>query len=338
MLLHLFSDANYNLLGFNATYTFSLCPGACGGHGRCDSSTSKCHCHQGWGGPSCTTPLCTQACSVNGQCDKVRVGIGTIKWTHTKNIYYSRTVTRFSTWLGYSFVCRDETFHICLHSFIDFFQKGEHCLCKPGFVGQNCQLGLYNDSGAGKWWRVSEENPYTPPRTGSAGVYLSSTGAMYLFGGKSNTQLNSTDTIFLLRKTFLTHKTTARFLTLILWYMLIIITQHNLLLCYILTISDVDVFVRAECQCLSHQSHISLLACLNYILLIFFAGFDLNRALGDLIKYNFTSNQWESRSYGHSPVSEHTLKHVLFFFPSAIAFALSFSMQTSVQVTVSTLQ
>ncbi|XP_005755461.1 multiple epidermal growth factor-like domains protein 8, partial [Pundamilia nyererei] len=162
MLLHFFSDSNYNLLGFFAFYTISLCPGACGGHGRCDSSTSKCHCHQGWGGPSCTTPLCTQACSVNGQCDK----------------------------------------------------KGERCLCKPGFVGQNCQLGLYNDSGAGKWWRVSEENPYTPPRTGSAGVYLSSTGAMYLFGG-----------------------------------------------------------------------------------------FDLNRALGDLIKYNFTSNQWESRSYGHSPVT-----------------------------------
>lgn len=74
MLLHLFSDANYNLLGFNATYTFSLCPGACGGHGRCDSTTSKCHCHQGWGGASCTTPLCTQACSSNGQCDKVSVG------------------------------------------------------------------------------------------------------------------------------------------------------------------------------------------------------------------------------------------------------------------------
>uniref|UniRef100_H3A6Q1 Multiple EGF like domains 8 n=1 Tax=Latimeria chalumnae TaxID=7897 RepID=H3A6Q1_LATCH len=29
MLLHLFSDANYNLLGFNATYVFSLCPLAC---------------------------------------------------------------------------------------------------------------------------------------------------------------------------------------------------------------------------------------------------------------------------------------------------------------------
>lgn len=74
MLLHLFSDANYNLLGFNATYTFSLCPGACGGHGRCDSSTSKCQCHQDWGGASCTTPLCSKDCSVNGQCNKVSVG------------------------------------------------------------------------------------------------------------------------------------------------------------------------------------------------------------------------------------------------------------------------
>ncbi|KAF3839320.1 hypothetical protein F7725_018037 [Dissostichus mawsoni] len=165
MLLHLFSDANYNLLGYNATYTFSLCPGACGGRGRCDSTTSKCQCHQGWGGAACTTLLCSQACSVNGQCDK----------------------------------------------------KGERCICNPGFLGQSCLLGFHNDSGAGQWWRVSEGNPHTPPRTGSAGVYLSSTGAMYLFGG-----------------------------------------------------------------------------------------FDLNRALGDLIKYNFSSNQWESRSYGHSPVARHS--------------------------------
>lgn len=50
-------------------------------------------------------------------------------------------------------------------------------------MSRNCQLGLHDDNGAGQWWRVSEGNPYMPPRTGSAGVYLSSTGAMYLFGG-----------------------------------------------------------------------------------------------------------------------------------------------------------
>lgn len=84
MLLHLFSDANYNLLGFNATYIFSLCPGACGGHGRCDPSISKCQCHQGWGGPSCTVPMCSQACSLNGQCDKVR-----IRTNFAQHKYYS---------------------------------------------------------------------------------------------------------------------------------------------------------------------------------------------------------------------------------------------------------
>lgn len=64
-------------------------------------------------------------------------------------------------------------------------QKGERCLCNTSFVGQSCQLGLHDDGGAGQWWRVSDGNPYTPPRTGSAGMYLSSTGALYLFGGES---------------------------------------------------------------------------------------------------------------------------------------------------------
>lgn len=56
-------------------------------------------------------------------------------------------------------------------------------------MGQNCQLGLNDDSGAGQWWRVSEGNPYIPPRTGSAGVYLSSTGSLYMFGGKNGDPL-----------------------------------------------------------------------------------------------------------------------------------------------------
>lgn len=60
-------------------------------------------------------------------------------------------------------------------------------------MGHSCQLGLHDDSGAGQWWRVSEGNPYMPPRMGSAGVYLSSTGAMYLFGGESHMLLIFTD-------------------------------------------------------------------------------------------------------------------------------------------------
>ena len=64
-------------------------------------------------------------------------------------------------------------------------------------MGHSCQLGFHDDSGAGQWWRLSEGNPYTPPRTGSAGVYLSSTGAMYLFGGKTDIYLISTDVVLI---------------------------------------------------------------------------------------------------------------------------------------------
>lgn len=185
MLLHLFSDANYNLLGFNATYTFSLCPGACGGHGRCDSSTLKCHCQHGWGGAACTAPLCAKSCSVNGQCDKVRMEEGNIELLCHSSINM--------TW--WNQLCPFlETFFFFLLIYGNYFsQKGERCLCRPGFMGQNCQLGLSDDDGAGQWWRVSEGNPYIPPRTGSAGVYLSPAGSLYMFGGKNKKALKTTD-------------------------------------------------------------------------------------------------------------------------------------------------
>ncbi|MFT7800605.1 multiple epidermal growth factor-like domains protein 8 [Arapaima gigas] len=165
MLLHLFSDANYNLLGFNATYSYSVCPGACSGHGRCDSALARCLCHVGWGGPDCSIPLCSQTCSLHGTCEK----------------------------------------------------RGERCLCNSGFVGRSCQLGLRDDSGAGQWWEVSKGDAYIARRTAAAGVYLPATGALYIFGG-----------------------------------------------------------------------------------------FDLNRALGDLVKYNFTSNRWEQISQAAVPTARHS--------------------------------
>ncbi|XP_071276970.1 multiple epidermal growth factor-like domains protein 8 [Agelaius tricolor] len=75
MLLHLFSDANYNLLGFNATWALSLCPGGCSGRGRCHPQ-GHCQCPQGWEGPSCATPACAQHCHPpGGTCNQVRVKI-----------------------------------------------------------------------------------------------------------------------------------------------------------------------------------------------------------------------------------------------------------------------
>ncbi|XP_059693802.1 multiple epidermal growth factor-like domains protein 8, partial [Haemorhous mexicanus] len=71
MLLHLFSDANYNLLGFNATWQLSLCPGGCSGRGRCHPQ-GHCQCPPAWGGPSCATPACQDYCHPpGGTCNPV---------------------------------------------------------------------------------------------------------------------------------------------------------------------------------------------------------------------------------------------------------------------------
>uniref|UniRef100_A0A8C8VJG7 Multiple EGF like domains 8 n=1 Tax=Pelusios castaneus TaxID=367368 RepID=A0A8C8VJG7_9SAUR len=69
MLLHLFSDANYNLLGFNASYRVSLCPRGCSGHGACDPH-GTCQCQPGWGGQECTVPHCSSYCLGHGTCDQ----------------------------------------------------------------------------------------------------------------------------------------------------------------------------------------------------------------------------------------------------------------------------
>lgn len=73
MLLHLFSDANYNLLGFNATYRVSLCPHGCSGRGACGAD-GRCLCPPGWGGPACQDPACPTYCQAHGTCSQVSQG------------------------------------------------------------------------------------------------------------------------------------------------------------------------------------------------------------------------------------------------------------------------
>ncbi|XP_062823192.1 multiple epidermal growth factor-like domains protein 8 [Anolis carolinensis] len=69
MLLHLFSDANYNLLGFNASFWVSLCPRGCSGRGRCGQD-GRCACSRGWGGHDCSLPQCNTYCLLHGTCSQ----------------------------------------------------------------------------------------------------------------------------------------------------------------------------------------------------------------------------------------------------------------------------
>ncbi|XP_049864899.1 multiple epidermal growth factor-like domains protein 8 [Pectinophora gossypiella] len=66
MLILLYSDTNYVLDGFRATYAIHNCPNNCTGRGVCMSH--KCFCGGNWGGQDCSVELCPNSCSGNGQC------------------------------------------------------------------------------------------------------------------------------------------------------------------------------------------------------------------------------------------------------------------------------
>ncbi|XP_009978010.1 PREDICTED: attractin-like, partial [Tauraco erythrolophus] len=73
-LLHFFSDAAYNLTGFNITYNFNMCPNNCSGRGECklknSSDALECECAKYWKGEACDIPYCTDDCGApeRGHC------------------------------------------------------------------------------------------------------------------------------------------------------------------------------------------------------------------------------------------------------------------------------
>ncbi|XP_043992510.1 attractin-like protein 1 isoform X7 [Gambusia affinis] len=75
-LLHFFSDAAYNLTGFNIAYSINSCPNNCSGHGRCSAGNSVagrvyCECDEYWKGEACAVPYCRDDCGSpdHGYCD-----------------------------------------------------------------------------------------------------------------------------------------------------------------------------------------------------------------------------------------------------------------------------
>uniref|UniRef100_A0A8B9L8B1 Attractin-like 1b n=1 Tax=Astyanax mexicanus TaxID=7994 RepID=A0A8B9L8B1_ASTMX len=75
-LLHFFSDAAYNLTGFDIFYSINSCPNNCSGHGKCTTSNSiasrvYCECDKYWKGEACDIPYCRNNCGSpdHGYCD-----------------------------------------------------------------------------------------------------------------------------------------------------------------------------------------------------------------------------------------------------------------------------
>lgn len=64
--LYFYSDAAYNMSGFNITYRTGGCPKNCSGQGDC--SGDICTCHPGYRGKDCSGIICPNNCSQNGNC------------------------------------------------------------------------------------------------------------------------------------------------------------------------------------------------------------------------------------------------------------------------------
>ncbi|KAK3590248.1 hypothetical protein CHS0354_041323 [Potamilus streckersoni] len=64
--VYFYSDAAYNMSGFNITYSIGGCPSSCSGHGTCQNST--CSCSSGWIGYNCEMESCPKNCSNHGVC------------------------------------------------------------------------------------------------------------------------------------------------------------------------------------------------------------------------------------------------------------------------------
>ena len=62
MLVLLYSDTNYVMSGFSASFTVNRCPASCSGHGRCDEESGLCECEPSFSGEDCGLPLCPDNC------------------------------------------------------------------------------------------------------------------------------------------------------------------------------------------------------------------------------------------------------------------------------------
>ena len=67
--LYFYSDAAYNMSGFNVSYSIDGCPKNCSRHGVCDVQFNTCQCDGGWDGPACDIQVCPNKCSGYGDCD-----------------------------------------------------------------------------------------------------------------------------------------------------------------------------------------------------------------------------------------------------------------------------
>nr|XP_027202331.1 attractin-like protein 1 [Dermatophagoides pteronyssinus] len=66
--IYFYSDAAYNMSGFNITFSIDSCPRNCSNHGVCVGD--RCTCDADYKGQACDQPICPNDCSGHGICDR----------------------------------------------------------------------------------------------------------------------------------------------------------------------------------------------------------------------------------------------------------------------------
>ncbi|OTF80446.1 hypothetical protein BLA29_001100 [Euroglyphus maynei] len=66
--IYFYSDAAYNMSGFNISFSIDSCPRNCSNHGVCVGD--RCTCDADYKGLACDQPICPNGCSGHGICDR----------------------------------------------------------------------------------------------------------------------------------------------------------------------------------------------------------------------------------------------------------------------------
>ena len=162
MLVALYSDTNYVLQGFNATYTVQSCTATCD-RGTCNGAT--CVCNPGWKGINCNEPACPNDCGsvsiheVHLHVRRVRVVVVVVVVVgRFAGLVVSQCLTPFSFFLFFfcPVFCACGAC-ACAHVWFLFFKRlhfsvghcseaSNRCVCPHTHTGSDCSREVQVDT------------------------------------------------------------------------------------------------------------------------------------------------------------------------------------------------